>query len=166
MAVPVSWVVADDKPLPWAEESPDAQSLRARCPGALGFLLHCRGPSGFLGMGGRLPEDAAPQIRRGSAGVPLAFRTRSAGVPPAFRRRSAPVPHSFRTRSAPVPHAIRTGADRFRTGAAPVPPPFRSLRHGSAADLNGHPPNYFLLGKPRVLWAAQPPFYFYFSIAV
>ena len=47
-----------------------------------------------------------------------------------------------------------------------MPPPFRSLRHGSAADPNGYPPSSFLVGKPRALWAAQPPFYFYFSIAV
>ena len=65
----------------------------------------------------RNAEDAAPQIRRRSAGVPPAFRTRSAPVPHPFRTRSARGPC---TRSAPVPHRL------FRTGSAPVPQPFRS----------------------------------------
>ena len=60
------------------------------------------------------PEDAAPQIRR-----------RSAGVPPAFRTRSAPVPHRCRTGTAPVPHRCRTGAaavsQRIRTGTCKQP---------------------------------------------
>ena len=37
-------------------------------------------------------EDAAPQIRRRSAGVPHPFRARSAPVPSPFRTRSEPVP--------------------------------------------------------------------------
>ena len=82
-------------------------------------------------------EDAAPQIRRRSAGVPPAFRTRSAGVPHPFRTRSAP---PFRTRSAPVPHPFRTRSardpHRCRTGAAPVP---HRCRRRSAADPHGYP---------------------------
>ena len=64
------------------------------------------------------PEDAAPQIRRRSAGVPHPFRARSA-------RRSARDPHAFRTGSAPVPH-------RCRTGAAAVPQSSPRIRSGSA----------------------------------
>ena len=55
----------------------------------------------------RLPEDAAPQIRRRSAGVPPGVRRRSAGGPPAVRRRSARDLHRCRTGAAPVPHRCR-----------------------------------------------------------
>ena len=79
----------------------------------------------------RLPEDAAPQIRRRSAGVPPGVRRRSAGGPPAVRRRSARDLH------------------RCRTGAAPVPPPFRS---GSArAPANS---KLTISINPKVRWSA------------
>ena len=64
-----------------------------------------------------MAEDAAPQIRR-----------RSAGVPPAVRRRSAGVSHAIRTGATPVPH-------RCRTGSEPVP---HRCRRRSAADPHGY----------------------------
>ena len=67
----------------------------------------------------RISEDAAPQIRRRSAGVPPAFRTPFRPVPHPFRTRSARDPHRCRTGAAPVPH--RSAVRPFRSGSARVP---------------------------------------------